>query len=50
GNSTSEEKRSLLEFSFQSAEIELTELTIETERHQYTDAYRGLVKDFYLKM
>jgi tRNA1Val (adenine37-N6)-methyltransferase len=50
GNSTSEEKRSLLEFSFQSTKIELTELTIETERHKYTDAYRDLVKDFYLKM
>jgi len=50
GNSTSEEKRSLLEFSFQSSEIEFTELTIETERHNYTDAYRNLVKDFYLKM
>jgi tRNA1Val (adenine37-N6)-methyltransferase len=50
GNSTSEEKRSLIEFSFESSEIEITELTIETERHNYTDAYRNLVKDFYLKM
>jgi len=50
GNSTSEEKRSLLEFSFQRTDIKLTELTIETERHEYTDAYRSLVKDFYLKM
>ena len=50
GNSTSEEKRSLIEFSFQSTDIELTELTIETERHKYTDDYRNLVKDFYLKM
>lgn len=50
GNNTSEEKRSLLEFTFQVSEIELTELTIETERHNYTDAYRDLVKDFYLKM
>lgn len=50
GNSTSDEKRSLLEFSFQSSEIEFTELTIETERHKYTDPYINLVKDFYLKM
>lgn len=50
GNSTSEEKRSLLEFSFQSSDIEFTELTIETERHNYTDEYCNLVKDFYLKM
>ena len=50
GNNNSEEKRSLLEFSFRSTEIELTELTIETERHKYTDPYIRLVKDFYLKM
>jgi tRNA1Val (adenine37-N6)-methyltransferase len=50
GNNNSEEKRSLLEFSFQASEIELTELTIEIERHIYTDEYRDLVKDFYLKM
>jgi tRNA1Val (adenine37-N6)-methyltransferase len=50
GNSTSEEKRSLLAFSFQHTDIEITELIIETERHKYTDAYRNLVKDFYLKM
>jgi tRNA1Val (adenine37-N6)-methyltransferase len=50
GNSTSEEKRSLLEFSFQASDAEFTELTIETERHIYTDDYRNLVKDFYLKM
>ena len=50
GTNTSEEKRSLIEFSFKTSEIELTELTIETERHNYTDAYRSLVKDFYLKM
>ena len=50
GNTTSEEKRSLIEFSFRSIETEITELIIETERHQYTEAYKNLVKDFYLKM
>ena len=50
GNSTSEEKRSLLEFSFQFTETEFTKLTIETERHKYTEDYCNLVKDFYLKM
>jgi tRNA1Val (adenine37-N6)-methyltransferase len=50
GNTTSEEKRSLIEFSFRSIETEITELIIETERHQYTDAYKNIVKDFYLKM
>ncbi|TMM32501.1 methyltransferase [Polaribacter aestuariivivens] len=50
GNETSKIKRSLLEFSFQQKEIEVTNLVIETERHQYTKEYVDLVKDFYLKM
>ena len=50
GNTTSEEKRSLIELSFRSFKAEITELTIETERHQYTAAYQNLVKNFYLKM
>lgn len=50
GNSQSELKRSLLEFSFNESEIEQTELTIETARHEYTEDYTNLTKDFYLKM
>ncbi|MDC8002821.1 methyltransferase [Aureisphaera galaxeae] len=50
GTSTSEEKRSLIEFSFQPSEIVHEHLTIEIERHQYTPEYVELVKDFYLKM
>ena len=50
GNSKSEIKRSLIEFSFDQTETEQTELIIETERHQYTDDYIQLTKDFYLKM
>lgn len=50
GNNTSEEIRSLIAFSFRSVKTEITEITIETERHQYTTAYQNLVKDFYLKM
>mgnify|MGYP000330191350 CR=1 FL=1 len=50
GNSNSEIKRSLLEFSFQKNKIETSELIIETERHQYTEDYIKLTKDFYLKM
>ncbi|MGB2087006.1 MAG: tRNA1(Val) (adenine(37)-N6)-methyltransferase [Psychroflexus salarius] len=30
--------------------VEVTELTIEIERHQYTTEYFNLVKDFYLKL
>ncbi len=50
GTFNSEEKRSLMEFSFQKKETEETSLVIETERHVYTPEYRNLVKDFYLKM
>jgi tRNA1Val (adenine37-N6)-methyltransferase len=50
GNPTSEIKRSLLEFSFRKSDIETNELIIETERHQYTQGYINLTKDFYLKM
>lgn len=50
GNETSEVKRSLLEFSFQEKGVDYQELTIETERHKYTEPYIGLTKAFYLKM
>ncbi|WP_026775362.1 tRNA1(Val) (adenine(37)-N6)-methyltransferase [Polaribacter sp. Hel_I_88] len=50
GNETSEVKRVLMEFSFHSTEINSEHLIIEKERHQYTEAYINLTKDFYLKM
>lgn len=50
GNETSDEKRSLLEFSFQKSSPEVENLTIEISRHQYTEKYKNLVKDFYLGM
>lgn len=50
GNPTSEIKRSLLEFSFSENAMIINELTIEEERHQYTQEYIELTKEFYLKM
>ncbi|QXP60311.1 tRNA1(Val) (adenine(37)-N6)-methyltransferase [Olleya sp. HaHaR_3_96] len=50
GSDTSETKRSLLTFSFRESEIKIDTLVIETARHQYTDDYINLTKDFYLKM
>lgn len=50
GNETSEEKRSLIEFSFENKSPKVENLTIETSRHEYTEEYISLVKDFYLKM
>lgn len=50
GNSTTVTKRVLLEFSFHEKEVEEQELIIEVDRHQYTEDYIQLTKDFYLKM
>lgn len=50
GSPTSEIKRSLLEFSFSEKDVKTNGLTIETSRHQYTQDYINLTKDFYLKM
>ena len=50
GNQDSEIKRSLLEFRFLKGSCIMDELIIEKERHQYTDAYKALTQDFYLKM
>lgn len=43
-------KRSLLELSFLEAKWEEDELVIEIARHEYTQEYIDLVKDFYLNM
>ncbi len=51
GNSDVPAKRSLICFSRNNeSTAQVDSLIIETERHQYTDAYQNLVKDFYLKM
>jgi len=50
GNSSSDIKRSLLEFSHTKIIVNIGELVIETSRHQYTDDYISLTKNFYLKM
>lgn len=50
GNEKSDLKRSLIEFSYSERPIKISELIIETERHQYTQDYINLTKDFYLKM
>lgn len=50
GTPSTEIKRTLIEFSFDETEAEISELIIETSRHQYTEAYIKLTKEFYLKM
>ncbi len=43
-------KRSLMSFQKNETEPEIDELIIEISRHQYTEMYKTLVKDFYLKL
>ena len=50
GNASAPIKRSLLELCFKKEGTVTNELTIETERHTYTEAYKSLVSSFYLKM
>ncbi len=50
GNPNSKIKRSLIEFSFHKKEPVSSTLVIEKARHQYTQDYINLTKDFYLKM
>ena len=50
GTSTAEIKRSLLAFTRIEQTPLINDLVIEISRHQYTDEYKELTKDFYLKM
>ncbi|MGG7036334.1 MAG: tRNA1(Val) (adenine(37)-N6)-methyltransferase [Flavobacterium sp.] len=51
GTPSTEIKRSLIAFSNKEMETcSIDELIIETSRHQYTEDYIALTKDFYLKM
>lgn len=50
GNPTSEAKRSLIEFTRQEQKPLVNELIIENDRHDYTEEYINLTKEFYLKM
>ena len=43
-------KRSLISFGFGEKKPETDELILEISRHNYTDKFKDLVKDFYLKL
>ena len=49
GNASAELKRSIINFSFRESDIDTKELIIENGRHNYTEDYTNLTKDFYLK-
>lgn len=50
GTTNSEEKRSLITLNFQKKPVVYETLTIETSRHEYTEDYLALVRDFYLHL
>lgn len=50
GNASAHYKRTLMSLSFEKKTLEEEELIIEISRHQYTEAYIDIVKDFYLNM
>tara|TARA_B100001758_G_scaffold247807_1_gene267418 strand:- start:1075 stop:1770 length:696 start_codon:yes stop_codon:yes gene_type:complete len=50
GNQRSAIKRVMLELSFIKLKLIIEQLTIEKSRHEYTEKYINLCKDFYLKM
>ncbi len=50
GNIKTDFKRSLLQLSFSNTTPKIDELTIEIERHVYTETYKKLVEDFYLNI
>ena len=50
GSYDAETKRSLIVLGFGRKEIIYDELVVEITRHQYTDEYIELTKDFYLNM
>lgn len=50
GHLSSEVKRSFMEFQFKKTNVLKSELTIEKSRHQYTEEYIQITRDFYLKM
>lgn len=49
GNINSELKRSLVELKINSSKLVQNEFFLEHARHEYSDSYKNLVKDFYLK-
>lgn len=50
GHALSPFKRSMIQLSRKASDVKIEVLTLETERHVYTDEYRELVTDFYLKL
>jgi tRNA1Val (adenine37-N6)-methyltransferase len=50
GNRKTNPKRILISFSQKQKAFQINKLTIEESRHVYTEEYKKIVRDFYLKM
>ena len=50
GTESSPIKRSLISFGFEEKETLIDEIVLEISRHNYTEDFKELVKDFYLKL
>lgn len=50
GTASAKIKRSLLLLSFHKTNTEIDTLILEESRHRYTNEYKEMVKDFYLKL
>lgn len=50
GTEDSPVKRSLISLSFDKTETNIDELILEISRHNYTEEFKNMVKDFYLKL
>lgn len=50
GSINSNEIRSLVAFKREISHVKINQLTIEISRHKYTEEYKKIVEDFYLKM
>ncbi|TRO64295.1 tRNA1(Val) (adenine(37)-N6)-methyltransferase [Christiangramia sabulilitoris] len=50
GTESSLVKRSLISFTFENKDPEIDELILEISRHNYTEEFKALVEDFYLKL
>lgn len=50
GHANAKIKRAFMAYSFTKKKVQKTQITLEIERHQFTEDYRRLTKDFYLKL
>lgn len=50
GNKKSELKRSMIQLTFEKSKLMIDEFFLEHSRHNYSDEYKRIVQDFYIKL